>query len=249
MVVDVVPHQTRRACRAGRAPHGVTRSLSGSYSSAHVGQRCFEVTADRAQDHVLVILCNTYSAYQSVDRASVAPALPRRGPRRAGGPRAVGTTDGPQPAHRRAHPVPEHRTSPRRRHRVIECRQFLAQFDRATPPELALHLIVDNSSTQPTEAIREFPAAHPRFHLHFTPTSASWLNAVETWFGQLQRRALRRGVLTSVTDLRQAIRHFIETHNAHAAKPFRWTKSAQAILDAVGCARETVRKDTSRTAH
>ena len=91
----------------------------------------------------------------------------------------------------------------------------------------ALHLIVDNSSTHTTEAIRDFLAAHPRFHLHFTPTSASWLNAVETWFGQLERRALRRGVFTSVSELRDEIRRFIETHNLHSAKPFRRTKVGQ----------------------
>ena len=67
-----------------------------------------------------------------------------------------------------------------RRHRATEFRQFLPQIDRATPPDVALHLIVDNSSTHTTEAIRDFLAAHPRFHLHFTPTSASWLTAVET---------------------------------------------------------------------
>ena len=71
------------------------------------------------------------------------------------------------------------------------------------PPELALDLIIDNSSTHTTEAIRDFLAAHPRFHLHFTPTSASWLNAGETWFGQLERRALRRGVFTGVSELRR----------------------------------------------
>ena len=100
-----------------------------------------------------------------------------------------------------------------------------------------MHLIVDNSSSHTTEAIRDFLAAHPRFHLHFTPTSASWLNAVETWFGQLERRALRRGVFTSVSDLREEICRFIETYNMHSAKPFRWTKSARAILDAVERAR------------
>ena len=136
-----------------------------------------------------------------------------------------------------------------RRHRATEFGQFLAQIDRATPPDLALHLIVDNSSTHTTDAIREFLAAHPRFHLHFTPTSASWLNAVETWFGQLERRALRRGVFTSVTELRDAIRRFIDAHNAYAAKPFRRTKSAEAILDAVERARDTLRIETSRTAH
>ena len=136
-----------------------------------------------------------------------------------------------------------------RRHRAREFRQFLAPIDRATPSELALHLIVDNSSTHTTDAIRDFLAAHPRFHLHFTPTSASWLNAVETWFGQLERRALRRGVFTSVTELRETIHRFIDAHNTHAAKPFRWTKSAHAILDAVDRARETLRIETSRTAH
>ena len=136
-----------------------------------------------------------------------------------------------------------------RRHRATEFRQFLAQIQRATPPDLALHLIVDNSSTHTTEAIRDFLAAHPRFHLHFTPTSASWLNAVETWFGQLERRALRRGVFTSVTELREEIRRFIEAHNMHAAKPFRWTQSASVILDAVERARKTLRKETSRTGH
>ena len=114
-----------------------------------------------------------------------------------------------------------------RRHRATEFRQFLAQIDRATPSDLALHLIVDNGSTHTTEAIRDFLAAHPRFHLHFTPTSASWLNAVETWFGQLERRALRRGVFTSVAELREAIRRFIETHNTHTAKPSRWTEGSR----------------------
>ncbi len=136
-----------------------------------------------------------------------------------------------------------------RRHRATEFRQFLAQIDRATPPDRALHLIVDNSSTHTTAAIRDFLAAHPRFHLHFTPTSASWLNAVETWFGQLELRALRRGVFTSVTQLREAIRSFIDAHNTHAAKPFRWTKSARAILDAVDRARNTLCQETSRTEH
>ncbi len=136
-----------------------------------------------------------------------------------------------------------------RRHRATEFRLFLAQIDRATPADLELHLIVDNSSTHTTQAIRDFLAAHPRVHLHVTPTSASWLNAVETWFGQLERRALRRGIFTSLTELREAIRRFIETHNTHAAKPFRWTKSAHTILDAVDRAREALRKETSRTGH
>lgn len=119
------------------------------------------------------------------------------------------------------------------RHRAKEFLAFLRQIDRSTPEGLDLHLILDNSSTHTTEEIAAFLESHPRFHFHFTPTSASWLNAVETWFSQLERRAIHRGVFTSVSELRQEIRRYIEAHNEHAAKPFKWTKSAQVILDAV----------------
>jgi transposase len=123
------------------------------------------------------------------------------------------------------------------RHRAKEFLQFLRQIDQATPAELDLHLILDNSSTHKTAEVRRFVEQHPRFHFHFTPTSASWLNAVETWFSQLERRAVHRGVFTSVQELRDEIRRYIKAHNEHSAKPFRWTKSAQAILDAVEKAR------------
>ena len=123
------------------------------------------------------------------------------------------------------------------RHRAKEFLDFLRQIERSTPAELDLHLILDNSSTHKTEAVRSFLESHPRFHFHFTPTSASWLNAVETWFSQLERRAIHRGIFTSVQELRQAIRRYIEAHNQKNAKPFQWTKSAQAILDAVDQAR------------
>lgn len=93
-------------------------------------------------------------------------------------------------------------------------------------------MILDNSSTHKTEKVRDYFAAHPRFHLHFTPTSASWLNAAESWFGQLSRRALARSVFTHVQELRNEIRRFIAAHNEHSAKPFRWTAEAPAILAA-----------------
>lgn len=125
------------------------------------------------------------------------------------------------------------------RHRAKEFLDFLRQIERSTPPEIDLHLILDNSSTHKTDAVRSFLADHPRFHFHFTPTSASWLNAVETWFSQLERRAIHRGIFTSVRELRREIRRYIETHNQHTAKPFKWTKAAQAILDAVDKARAT----------
>jgi len=116
------------------------------------------------------------------------------------------------------------------RHRAREFLEFMRQIERNTPPELDLHVILDNSSTHKTADVRAWLAKHPRITLHFTPTSASWLNAVERWFASLERRALYRGAFGSVQQLRQAIRQFIEAHNTHSAKPFRWTKSAEAIL-------------------
>lgn len=127
------------------------------------------------------------------------------------------------------------------RHRAKEFLDFLKQIDRATPAGLDLHLILDNSSTHKTPAVRAWLDEHPRFKLHFTPTSASWLNAVEGWFAQLERRALYRGVFTSVAELKKAIRHFIETHNQLTAKPFRWTKSAESILNSVTHAKMNVK--------
>ena len=123
------------------------------------------------------------------------------------------------------------------RHRAREFLDFMRQIERNTATELDLHVILDNSSTHKTAEVRAWLARHPRITLHFTPTSASWLNAVERWFASLERRALYRGAFGSVQQLRQAIRQFIEAHNAHSAKPFRWTKSADAILAKVERAR------------
>ena len=119
------------------------------------------------------------------------------------------------------------------RHRAKEFLDFLRQIDRETPSEQDLHLILDNSSTHKTPKVKAWLEKHPRFKLHFTPTSASWLNAVEGWFGQLERRALYRGIFTSVGDLKTAIRRFIKVHNEKLAKPFRWHKSAESIMTSV----------------
>ena len=96
------------------------------------------------------------------------------------------------------------------RHRAKEFLDFLRQIDRTTPPELDLHIILDNSSTHKTPEVNAWLAKHPRFKLHFTPTSASWLNAVEGWFSQLERRALYRNAFTSVADLRGTINPAIQ---------------------------------------
>jgi transposase len=129
------------------------------------------------------------------------------------------------------------------RHRAKEFLEFLRQIDRATPAELDLHLILDNSSTHKTAAVRAWLEKHPRFKLHFTPTSASWLNAVEGWFAQLERRALYRDAFSSVADLKAAIRRFIEAHNEHSAKPFRWNKTAESIISSVNRAKLTAIKN------
>ncbi len=126
------------------------------------------------------------------------------------------------------------------RHRAKEFLDFLRQIDRETPNEQDLHLILDNSSTHKTPKVKAWLEQHPRFKLHFTPTSASWLNAVEGWFGQLERRALYRGIFTSVDELKTAIRRYIKTHNEKLAKPFRWHKSAESIMTSVARAKLSV---------
>jgi len=119
-----------------------------------------------------------------------------------------------------------------RRHRAQEFIAFLRQIDRATDPTLDLHVILDNSSTHSTREVKTWLKSHERFRLHFTPTSASWLNAVESWFSQLERRALYRGVFSNVTELRNELHRYIAVHNCDLAKPFRWTKSAEIITQA-----------------
>ena len=118
------------------------------------------------------------------------------------------------------------------RHRAHEFRSFLATIDAAVPEELELHLILDNYGTHKTPAIKRWLLRHPRFHLHFTPTSGSWLNLVERWFGLLTEKQLRRGVHRSTRELEAAIRAYLEHHNRHP-KPFIWTKTADQILDSV----------------
>jgi transposase len=118
------------------------------------------------------------------------------------------------------------------RHRAIEFKKFLQVIDREVPDELAVHVVLDNSSTHKTPAIRKWLAAHPRFVVHFTPTSSSWLNLVERWFAELTTKKLRRGAHRSVGQLNTDIRAWIQTWNDNP-KPFVWTKTADEILDSI----------------
>ncbi|WP_226649602.1 IS630 family transposase, partial [Microbulbifer variabilis] len=110
---------------------------------------------------------------------------------------------------------------------------FLKQVERQTPKDKELHIVLDNLSAHKTKEVTEWVTNQPRIHFHFTPTSASWLNAVEGWFAQLERRALYRGIFTDVADLKVELQRFIRVHNRDLAKPFKWTKSADTILASV----------------
>ncbi len=181
-------------------------------------------------DRALVLCVDEKSQIQALDRT--APLLPMR----------------PGQIERRTHDYARHGTTSlfaaldtksgeligqtQRRHRSVEFRNFLDTIEQNVPPNLDVHLILDNYGTHKTQLIRDWLAKRPRFHLHFTPTSASWLNLVERWFAQLTDKQLRRGVHRSTKELESAIRSFIQHHNKNP-KPFVWHKTADQILDSV----------------
>jgi transposase len=116
------------------------------------------------------------------------------------------------------------------RHRAIEFKKFLQTIDREVPAELDVHVILDNSSTHKTPAVKKWLLAHPRFVLHFTPTSSSWLNLVERWFAELTIKKLKRGTHRSVRELNTDIRAWINDWNENP-RPYVWTKTADQILE------------------
>jgi len=120
-----------------------------------------------------------------------------------------------------------------RRHRAEEFRDFLDAVDAAVPPELDVHVVLDNASIHKAPAIRDWLAERPRYHLHFTPTASSWLNQVECFFALLTARQLKRGTHRSVEELEAAVLAYIEHHNTQS-RPFRWTKTADQILASIG---------------
>jgi transposase len=181
-------------------------------------------------DRALVLCVDEKSQIQALDRT--APLLPMR----------------PGHPERRTHDYVRHGTTSlfaaldvqagtvighcHARHRAHEFRQFLERIDAAVPADLDVHLILDNYATHKTPDIRRWFARHPRYHLHFTPTSASWLNLVERWFVELTRKQIKRGVHRSTRALRDAIRQYIDLSNT-TPHPFVWTKTADEILESV----------------
>jgi len=128
-----------------------------------------------------------------------------------------------------------------RRHRSIEFRKFLDLIDRRVPDSMEVHLVLDNYNTHKTALIHSWLAKRPRFHLHFTPTSASWLNQVERWFSLITEKQIRRGAYGSTKELETAIHSWVENYNSDP-KPFKWTKSADEIL-------ENIRRFCERTSN
>jgi transposase len=118
------------------------------------------------------------------------------------------------------------------RHRAVEFLKFLKTIDGQVPAHLDVHLVLDNASSHKTPKVQRWLAAHPRFHVHFTPTSSSWLNLVERWFSELTTKLLRRGAHRSVRALNADLRQWIETWNDNP-RPCVWTKTAEQILDAI----------------
>ena len=181
-------------------------------------------------DHAVVLCIDEKSQIQALDRT--APLLPMR----------------PGQAERRTHDYKRHGTTSlfaaldtktgkviaemHRRQRSVEFRKFLDRVDANLPPDVDVHLIMDNYGTHKTPLIHAWLAKRPRFHVHFTPTYGSWLNLVERWFAELTMKQIRRGAHRSVTELERAIRDFLDVHNEEP-KPFVWTKTADEILASI----------------
>ncbi|MEV4251276.1 IS630 family transposase [Streptosporangium canum] len=181
-------------------------------------------------EHAVVLCADEKSQVQALDRSQ--PVLPMM----------------PGMPERRTHDYVRHGTSSlfaafdiadgkviasmHRRHRSVEWLKFLKKIDREVPSHLHVHIVCDNYGTHKTPAVQTWLAGHPRFHMHFTPTSASWLNQVERWFGLITDKLIRRGVHTSVTALEKDILAWVDIWNEDP-RPFVWVKTAEEILTSI----------------
>lgn len=181
-------------------------------------------------ENALVLCVDEKSQIQALNRTQ--PLLPLR----------------PGQAERRTHDYERHGTTTlfaaldiatgnvigecRSRHRAIEFRKFLDTIDANVPPDLDVHIVLDNYGTHKAPTVKRWLAKRPRYHLHFTPTHGSWLNQVERWFGLLTERQIKRGAHCSVQELKRAIQEFLDQNNKEP-KPFVWTKTADAILASI----------------
>jgi transposase len=182
------------------------------------------------QEKAMVLCVDEKSQIQALDRSQ--PLLPMR----------------PGQIERRTHDYRRHGTTSlfaalevktgevlgqcQRRHRSVEFRTFLRHIDANVPERLDVYLIMDNYGTHKTPSIRRWLVRHPRFHVYFTPTGATWLNLVERFFAAITEKQIRRGVHRSMRELEMAIYRYIEHHN-ESAKAFVWTKTADQILESI----------------
>jgi len=194
------------------------------------------------QTRAVVLCVDEKSQVQALDRSQ--PILPMR----------------PGQAERRTHDYYRHGTTSlfaaldiatgkvighcQKQHRHQEFLRFLDQIERTVPAELEVHLVLDNYATHKTPKVATWFRKHPRYHLHFTPTSGSWLNQVERWFGKITEQRIRRGAFKSVDELITAIDDYIAANN-RTPKPFVWTATAELILDRVA----TLCQRTNRSPH
>ena len=187
-------------------------------------------------DHALVLCVDEKSQMQALDRTQpLLPLSPGQAERHSYDYKRHGTT-----ALFAALDIATGRVLGRcyRRHRATEFRRFLDAIDAAVQADLDIHLVMDNYATHKAPAIKAWFAKRPRYHLHFTPTYASWLNQVERWFALLTERQIRRGVHRSIKELAAAVTAFIADHNA-APRPFLWTKSADQIFSSIANVKRT----------
>jgi len=230
-VADVGATTVRRVWRA----HGLKPHLIETFKVSrdpHFVEKLEDVVGLylNPPEHALVLCCDEKSQVQALDRTQ--PGLPLKKGR----------------AETMTHDYKRHGTTTlfaalnvldgtvigqcQQRHRHIEWLKFLRQIDRETPNDKKLHLVCDNYATHKHPKVRQWLKKHPRFHIHFTPTSASWLNMVERFFRDLTCERLRRGVFTSVPELIVAIEGYVDHHNENP-KPFIWTAKANDILQKV----------------
>ena len=242
---DATHWSTRSMARRSGLSHNTVSRIWRAFALQHHRTETFKLSADplfiekvrnivglylNPPDRALVLCVDEKSQIQALDRTR--PLLPLR----------------PGQAERRTHDYVRHGTTSlfaaldartgqvigqcHRRHRALEFRKFLDVIESEVPAELDVHLIADNYATHKTALIRNWFAKRPRFHIHFTPTSASWLNLVERWFGLLTEKQLRRGVHQSSAELEAAIYRYLDVTNEDP-KPFVWTKTADQFLASV----------------
>ena len=225
--VDDPPHLA--SILAAASPQRDLQTLCGPVLRGQDARHRRAVCVDPPQ-HALVLCVDEKSQVQALDRTQ--PLLPLR----------------PGQVERRTHDYKRNGTTSLfaaldvatgkvigqcyRRHRSAEFRKFLDHVEANVPPDLEIHIVMDNYSTHKTKTIRDWFARRPRWHVHFTPTSASWLNQVERFFADLTEKQIRRGVHRSTAELEQAITEYIDTVNEDP-KPFRWHKTADEILASI----------------